>query len=163
MFKLWMQRISFKIKQKYKIMSIKLEAFFKIPTQYLEYTVEKNICDNGHFVKRNDCYCSVCGKKTIIKSVVSMSPLSISDILAGDGTNYCDDEFDVVFSNDDMYVFSERYNDYSIDVDNNTVITPELIEDNINYFSEKYKEIIKLLEEKMNLKIKVQFGYFPEY
>ena len=48
-------------------MSIKLEAFFKIPTQYLEYTVEKNICDNGHFVKRNDCYCSVCGKKNNYK------------------------------------------------------------------------------------------------
>ena len=92
-----------------------------------------------------------------------MSPLSISDILAGDGENYCDNEFEVVFSNDDMYVFSNYYNDYSIDVDNNAVITPELIESNIDYFLEKYEELIKLLEEKLNLKIKVQFGYFPEY
>lgn len=62
-----------------------------------------------------------------------------------------------------MYVFSNCYNDYSIDVDNNAVITPELIEYNINFFSEEYKETIKILEEKLNLKINVQFGYFPEY
>jgi len=63
--------------------------------------------------------------------------------------------------NDEMYLFSNTKSKTKIDTDENvfTTLTPELMNTMIAEFSEKHKEDIRLLEAKINSKVKVEFGF----
>jgi uncharacterized Zn finger protein (UPF0148 family) len=133
--------------------TIHLEPFIKIPVQYEEYEREIKTCGE-HENHKGDKFCPICGKEIKNKKVPAKSMLWSEELIGSENLyHYVEDET--------MYLFSNTKSQTDIDTDENvfTTLTPELINDMINEFSEKHKEDIILLEAKINSKVKVEFGF----
>ena len=136
--------------------SIQLCAFIKFPTQYEKHKETIRTCGcREHY--RNNKFCPDCGKE--IKKVIVTRNRKIDiceDLL---------DDPDVFFdcSHKDMtYLFSNMNASKSgIDTDENSfvTITPKIIKGLVLGFETQYAKEIVLLKEKLNIDIKVEFGF----
>ena len=135
---------------------IHLEPFIKIPIQYGEYERVIKTCGE-HESYRADKFCPICGKEIKPQKITAKAMLWNDDLIGNDHFYHCiEDEI--------MYLFSNYKNEYDINTDENafTVVTPELITSMITEFSEKHKDDIKLLEDKIKMNVVVEFGFLYE-
>ncbi len=133
--------------------TIHLEPFIKIPVQYEEYEREIKTCGE-HENHKGDKFCPICGKEIKTQKVPTKSMLWDEDLIGSENLyHYVENEI--------MYLFSNKKSKTDINTDENvfTTLTPELINDMINKFTERHKEDIILLEAKINSKVKVEFGF----
>ncbi len=136
--------------------TIHLEPFIKIPVQYEEYLREIKTCGEHENYNGNK-YCPICGKEIKTQKVPDKEMLWSEELIGSENLHhYVEDET--------MYLFSNTASQTDIDTDENifTTITPELINQMIDEFSEKHKEDVILLEAKINQKVKVEFGFVYE-
>lgn len=133
--------------------NIHLEPFIKIPVQYENYEREIKTCGE-HENHKGDKFCPICGKEITTQKVPAKSMLWCEELIGNE--NFCH-----YIENDEMYLFSNTKSKTDIDTDENvfTTLTHELMNIMIAEFSEKHKEDIQLLEAKINLKVKVEFGF----
>lgn len=133
--------------------TIHLEPFIKIPVQYEEYEREIKTCGE-HENNNGDKFCPICGKEIKNKKVHAKSILWNEELIGSENLYH-------YVENETMYLFSNTKSKTDIDTGENvfTTLTPELINDMIAEFTEKHKEDIILLEAKINLKVKVEFGF----
>ena len=132
---------------------IHLEPFIKIPTQYREYEREIKTCGK-HENHKGDKFCPTCGNEIKVQKVPAKSMLWSEELIGSENFyHYVEDKT--------MYLFSGTKSETDIYTDENvfTILTPELIKIMIVEFTEKHKVDISLLEVKINLKVKVEFGF----
>jgi hypothetical protein len=132
--------------------TIHLGAFIKIPIQYKEDIETVRTCGK-HENHSDDNFCPICGDK--IKEI--KQPLEIEmdiyDIIGNSNfINYNEENV--------MYLFSNLYN-CEIETEYNvfTTLTSKLIQEKINFFEKKHINDINLLKTKLNIDIKVEFGF----
>lgn len=135
--------------------TIHLRPFIKIPVQYESYEQEIKTC--GEHENNIDKFCPKCGKEITIKKIQKSKMI------------WCDDLIDncrlwQYVERDTMYLFSNFSSKNKIDTEENifTILTHKLIDTMIEEFYEKHENEIKLLEEKLNIKIPVEFGFLNE-
>lgn len=136
--------------------TIHLKPFIKIPIHYKEYESEIKTCGE-HINHKGDKFCPICGKQIITQKVPKKSILWVEDLIDSENLYaYVEDET--------MYLFSNLISENEIDTNENvfTTLTSELINNMIADFSERHKEDIRLLENKINSKVKVEFGFVYE-
>lgn len=133
--------------------TIHLKPFIKIPVQYKNYECEIKTCGE-HENHKHDKFCPICGKEIKTQKVLRKTILWCEDLIGNENLHH-------YIENDEMYLFSNFKSKTDINTDENefTTITPELINSMIADFSEKHKEDIRLLEVKLNTKVKVEFGF----
>lgn len=131
---------------------VHLEPFIRIPIQYATYQRKIRTCGE-HENFKGDSYCPKCGKEIKIQIVPDKQQLWCEELIGNEN-------FYQYFEDETMYLFSNIH-DVQIDNDENkfTVITVELIDSLINKFESLHKEDIQKLSEKLNSKLKVEFGF----
>lgn len=133
--------------------TIHLKPFIKIPVQYSHYKTEIKTCGE-HKNNNGDKFCPKCGNRIISQKINAKQRLWSENLIGSENLQH-------YIEGEDMYLFSNYYNETDINTDENvfTTITPELISKMISAFSEKHKEDIELLEAKINSQVKVEFGF----
>ncbi len=131
---------------------IYLQACIKIPTQYEDYTTLKRVCCGKN--RNDDMFCSKCGKEVKDQPVTEKNRLWIEDFMGGN------DNFWDYTEGETMYLFS-NIEDCGIDTEVNvfSMISEDIIKDKIRLFETVHSEDIRLLEKKINTKVKVEFGF----
>ena len=134
--------------------NIHLEPFIKIPVQYRIYERKIRTCGEHENHRPASQFCCICGKKITTQKVPAKSMMWSEELIGNEN-------FSHYIENDEMYLFSNTKSKTNIDTDENvfTTLTPELMNVMIAEFSEKHKDDIRLLEEKINSKVKVEFGF----
>ncbi len=129
-----------------------LEPFIRIPIQYVTYQRKIRTCGE-HETFKNDFFCPKCGKKIEVQEIPDKQPLWCEELIGNEN-------FYQYFEGETMYLFSNIH-DVRVDNDENkfTVITVELINSLINKFETLHENDIQKLSEKLNSKLKVEFGF----
>ena len=135
--------------------TILLAPFIKIPVQYK--TCKRNIRSCGKHVSYNesDKFCPTCGGVITTQKISSKTISHTVELI-------CSENLFSYIEGDNMYLFSNRIN---INTDDNTltVITPTMINDMMIDFSVRHKKDIEVLEKKLKLKVKIEFGFACDY
>lgn len=133
--------------------TIHLEPFIKIPLQYEHYKRQGRSCGEHEDFAQNK-YCPKCGKKITLMDIPDMGVIPVDELIGNENLiSYEEEGYMYLLSNYEMHV--------EIDTSENvfTTITAELISTMIAEFTEQFKNEIKLLQEKIQLPIQVQFGF----
>ncbi len=132
--------------------NIHIEAFIKIPIQYEEYQRTIKTCGQ-HENHKGDAFCPICGGKIKEVKRPDKSMMWCEELIGNENFyHYTEGET--------MYLFSNMY-DCGVNTEENTFtkLTPQLIKEKIHYFETQHKQDIELLREKINVDIKVEFGF----
>lgn len=138
-------------------LDIYLEPFIRVPKQYNLYEANFRTCGD-HRNHNNDKFCPECGKEIVILSETKKSVIHPDDLIGNDNLWY-------IFQEEMMYLLSNKHK-FGFDHEEYVepiIITPELLAQKINEFEDKHKEDIDLLKEKLNIDVKVEFGYIQRY
>ena len=132
--------------------TIHLEAFIKIPIQYTDYIKTIRTCGK-HVNYKNDIFCPLCGDEIKEENKSSKAAIWCDELIGNNNFwNYVE--------NETMYLFSNLYN-CGVNTEENIfiVIDENIIKEKILLFKDKHGNDIKLLETKLKINIKVEFGF----
>ena len=134
-------------------MSILVEPFIKIRKQYEKYKTTAMMCENKHEHYHGEKFCKECGKE--VKEIeVKKEQLIWTDELIGSENfwHQTGGKFMYLFSNIHDIGFSNPYENEM------QVLSEKEMNSCIEIFKEKHKTDIELLENRLNIKVKVEFG-----
>lgn len=137
-----------------------LGAYVEYPQQFRTYQVERRICCGKNYGEER--FCSECGKEIETTKIDKKNELVYWDML-GEGM----DELSQLDNKGTTYLYTNHGLGISLDSIHGEgdlkEITPQTIEDCKEAFAIRYKYWLQLLEEYLDMKLEIKFGFIGRY